>query len=503
MEAYQKLHKLSKHTRTLQGISNILGWDQETYMPPGAGENRGEQLKIMAGLIHREKTSPEYIATLGELVDLKTGNVKANGLEENKQAALREWYRDYKRDNALSSAFVEDFAQLNSQSLLVWRHAKEKNAFHHFAPFLDRTIDMCRKKADLLGYKEHPYDALLDLYEHDISTEEVYTLFSNLKASLLPLLKKIQRQKQVDDSFLHGSFPAKKQMAFTLKLLKDIGYDMSHGRLDFSAHPFSTASHPTDSRITTHIHPKHILSNIAIVLHEAGHSLYEMGLPREEFGTPLGESISLGMHESQSRFWETRVGHSKPFWQHYLPLLKKQFKGKLDNISLEAFYKGINKVNASYIRVEADEVTYSLHVILRFEMEKALIEGSLKVRDIPDAWNAKMQELLGVTPRNNTEGCLQDVHWAMGAFGYFPSYTLGNLYASHFFEAFANQHKDWNQRIAEGQFTFIVDWLRENIHKHGRRYSSTKLLQKITGKPFTAETFIHYITSKYSDIYQT
>lgn len=502
METYQKLHKLSKHIRTLQGVSSILGWDQETYMPSGAGQIRSEQLRTLAGLIHREKTSPEYTETLEKLVDIQTGKIKKENLGEGEKAALKEWHRDYKRDTALPAEFVEDFAKLTSQALLVWRQAKEKNAFHHFAPYLDKIIDMCRKKAEFLGYQNHPYDALLDLYEHDITTEQVATLFKGLKASLLPLLKKIQNKQQVNDSFLHGNFSVNKQMNFAHKLLKNIGYNIEFGRLDFSAHPFSTASHPTDSRITTRIDPKNVMSNISIVLHEAGHSLYEMGLPTEEFGTPLGESISLGMHESQSRLWETRIGHSIPFWKHYLPLLKKQFKGKLDTVSLEDFYTGINKVNPSYIRVEADEITYSLHVILRFEMEKELIEGSLKVRDIPEAWNAKMTELLGITPKNYAEGCMQDIHWSMGAFGYFPSYTLGNLYASHFFETIENAHPDWEARISNGDFSFLVSWLRENIHKHGRRYTSFELLKKVTGKPFTADAFIRYVTQKYSTIYQ-
>lgn len=498
MEAYQKLHDLSKHTKLLQGISSLLSWDQETYMPSGGGQNRGEQLKTLAGIIHEANTSKEYIDTLGELIDLKTGHIKSKGLGEEKEAALREWHKDYKRDSALPQSFIEEYAQLTSQSQQVWAKARKNNAFHHFAPFLDKIVEMNRKKADFLGYKDHPYDALLNLYEPGTSTADLTHLFKGLKEDLLSLLKEIQKQPQVDNSFLHGKFSVNKQMDFAHRLLKDIHYDMTKGRLDFSAHPFSSASHPTDSRITTRIDPKFILGNISVVLHEAGHSLYEMNLPTSEFGTPLGEAISLGVHESQSRWWETRIGHSRPFWQHYLPILKKQFKGKLDDVSLDSFYNAVNKVQPSFIRVEADEVTYSLHVILRFEMEKALIEGSLAVRDIPEVWNAKMKELLGVIPENHAKGCLQDVHWSMGAFGYFPSYTLGNLYASHFFEAFENEHKDWSEKVSQGKFEFIVDWLHQNIHRHGRRYSSLELLQKVTGKPFSTDAYLKYLKNKYT-----
>jgi carboxypeptidase Taq len=280
-----------------------------------------------------------------------------------------------------------------------------------------------------------------------------------------------------------------------------MGFDFNQGRLDQSSHPFSSSPHPTDNRITTRFHATSLLSCISVILHEGGHALYEKGLPVEQYGTPLGSAISLGMHESQSRWWETRIGQNKSFWTHYLPKLQKYFPNDLKNVKLDPFYRAINKVEPSLIRVEADEVTYPLHVILRFEMEKALIEGSLKVRDIPEAWNSKMQELIGVTPATNSEGCLQDIHWAMGGFGYFPTYTLGNLYAAHLFEAFAKAHPDWEKQIASGNLMFITNWLHENIHQHGRRYTSQELLKKVTGKAFTADAYIKYLNSKYKDIY--
>jgi carboxypeptidase Taq len=316
------------------------------------------------------------------------------------------------------------------------------------------------------------------------------------------LLKKIQSSKQVKDDFLVGGFSEQKQKSFNEILLNVIDYPMKKGRLDFSTHPFSSASHPTDSRITTRIHSRLVMSNIRTVLHESGHAFYEIGLPEEHYGSPLGDAVSLGVHESQSRWWETRIGLSKPFWKHCLPLLKNHFKGKLDRVSLDAFWRGINKVEPSLIRVEADEVTYALHVILRFELEVSLIEGSLLPKEIPEAWNGKMKELLGVIPKNNAEGCLQDVHWSMGAFGYFPTYTLGNLYASHLFLAFEKDHSDWESRVAKGDLKFIKDWLKEKVHVHGKRYTSKELLKKVTGKAFTSKAFEDYLFAKYQEVYR-
>lgn len=499
---YEALHKISRHARLLESIGGLLEWDQETYMPTGSAAIRGEQVEALAGVVHKEHTSDTFKRALDKLIDVKSGKIKAIGLKEPQKAALQVWRRDFIKNTSLPLEFVEDFARLTSQSQLVWRKARKENAFKQFAPFLERIVDMCRKKADYLGYEEHPYDALMDIYEPHATAKDVSELFSGLKKGLVPLLKKIQKSNQVDDKFVHGKFDHQKQLEFGKLILKDMGFDMEKGRLDLSTHPFSSSAHPTDSRITTRIHPTSLLSNISVVLHEGGHSLYEMGLPIEAYGSPLGQSISLGIHESQSRWWETRIGQSIPFWTHYLPLLVKTFGGKLKNIPLKEFYNGINKVEPSFIRVEADEVTYSLHVILRFELEKALIEGKLKVRDIPEVWNEKMVELLGIKPKNYAEGCLQDVHWSMGGFGYFPTYTLGNLYAAQFFDAFAKEHPNWEKRVAKGELIFIKEWLTQNIYRHGRRYNGKELLKKVTGKNFSSKPFLDYLTTKYDGIYR-
>ena len=360
---------------------------------------------------------------------------------------------------------------------------------------------MSRKKADYIGYEDHPYDALLDEFEPHMTTKEIKNLFSPLQKATMDLLKKIQSAKQVNDDFLIGDYSIEKQKSFNRELLKIIDYSTKNGRLDLSTHPFSLAMHPTDSRITTRIDSKDPMSNIRSVLHECGHAFYEMGLPQEQYGTPLGDFLSLGIHESQSRWWETRIGMSKPFWKFCLPHFKNTFNGKLEKVTLDKFWKALNKVEPSMIRVEADEVTYALHIILRFELEIKLIDGTLKPKDIPEAWNSKMKELLGITPKSNSEGCLQDIHWSMGAFGYFPTYSLGNLYAAHFFEAFEEKHSNWEKKVENGDVQFIKDWLSENVHSYGRQYTSKELLKKVTGKAFTSKAFEEYLNKKYAQVY--
>lgn len=494
---YEQLKAHSKKIETLNSIQALLGWDQETFMPQGAEEFRSEQLMTLAGMIHAEQTSPQFKAELEKLIDLKTGKIFESGLDERQQAALREWLRAYKIEVALPKEFVESFAQLCSQSMMLWKSAKEKNDFSIFAPALTKIIEAVKKKAEYLGYEEHPYDALLDLYEPGAKTSEIKKLFGNLKTKIRELLQKITQQPQPDDSFLFGNFDSTKQLEFGKTLLNAIGFDFHYGRLDQSAHPFSSSPHPTDNRITTRIHPTSLMSNLSAILHEGGHALYEAGLPAEEFGTPLAKAISLGIHESQSRWWETRIGQSLPFWKHFYPELQKTFGGSIQKISLDQFYKAFNKVEPSYIRIEADEVTYPLHVILRFELELELIEGTLKVEDLPKAWNAKMTELLGITPKTNAEGCLQDIHWSMGSFGYFPTYTLGNIYAAQLFEQFEKEFPDWTSQVEQGKLLFIREWLKNNIHRYGMQYRGRDLLRKITGREVTEAPYLHYLEAKY------
>lgn len=490
---YSDILRISRQSSLLEGVSHLLEWEQETYMPPGANSIRAEQLSLLAGLIHKGKTEKKFSSALAKCIDMKTGKILEEKLSVEKKVALKEWRKNFLKETALPTSFVEEFAKLTSQAMEVWRISRKEDTFSRFAPYLERIVAMNRRKAELLGYKAHPYDALLDLYEPNIKTKEINVLFSNLQKAIKSILKAIQKGPQPDDSFLFGTFDQDKQIAFGKVILEKMGYDSQHGRLDISTHPFSSSTHPTDTRITTRIHPTGIMNCITSILHEAGHGLYEKGLPQEHFGSPLGEPISHGIHESQSRWWETRIGQSEAFWHYFLPILKKTFKGKFDHVSLRQFYLALNKVQPSLIRVEADQVTYNLHIILRFEIERDLIAGMINIRDIPEIWNAKMKEYLGIVPKTNREGCLQDVHWSMGAFGYFPSYTLGNLYAAHLFNAFSKQHPDWEKRVSNGELLFIKDWLYHNVHRYGKRYTSLELLKKVTGKPFDETALITHL----------
>lgn len=494
---YAHLFDLSKHAKTLHGIASLLEWDHETYMPEGAAPIRAEQIKTLAGLVHQGKTSKEYEKALGALIDIKTGKIKANTLPLPKQRALVMWRRDFIKAKALPTAFVEEFAQISSEATSAWRRAREKSSFKEFVPYLKKIVALSRKKAKLIGYKKHPYDALIDEFEPGETAESLSKLFSEVKPPLVSLINGVKKKKGIDDRFLEGTFDPAAQMELGHEILKDMGFDFNCGRVDFSTHPFSSSSHPKDSRITTRKPSNIVTQNIGILLHEGGHSLYEMGLPEKEYGSPLAEAVSLGIHESQSRFWEIWIGQGKPFWKRYFPKLVKTFGGKLRNVGFDDFYNAINKVTPSFIRVDADELTYPMHVILRFEIEKSLIEGSAEVEDIPDLWNGKMKELLGIVPKTDREGCLQDIHWSMGAFGYFPTYLLGSMYAAQIFEAFERKHPGYAHRIEKEGLSFIKDFLGNSIHRHGRQFESRELIRKATGKVFSPKAYLDYLKQKY------
>lgn len=501
LKEYKKVHNISREGALIGGISGLLGWDQETMMPPGATEIRSEQQAYLATLGHKTMTGTPFRRALEKVIDLETGAITAVELTPRQEAALKRWRRDYLRATTLPKSFVSRFAKLTATAKDRWKEARRDNKYSHFRSHLKKVIDMCRKKADLIGYDKHPYDALLDEYEPEMTTAQVHALFDEIRAPITNLVQRVAGAKQVDDSVLYGNFPVDQQMVFVDRLLKDCGYNAENGRIDLSAHPFSSACHPTDSRITTRVSTEHFYHNVLAAMHEAGHSLYEMGLPVEEYGSPLGQAISLGVHESQSRWWETRIAQSRSFWEYYLPVLQASLNGSLADTNVDGFYRAINKVSPTMIRVEADEVTYPLHVMLRFELEIALIEGTLSVNDLPDAWNEKMQNYLGITPSCPAEGCLQDIHWSMGAFGYFPTYSIGNMFCAQMFQTFESDHSDWKERIAQGQLTFVLDWLRDKVHRHGRQYAGTELVERVSGRAFTAAPYLEYLQTKYGEIY--
>jgi carboxypeptidase Taq len=499
--AYEKLHDLSRHIAILSSVYQLLEWDQETYLPSDAIFHRARQIETMASLIHKEKTSARFAKALQELIDIETGEILNTNLSSAQIAALKEWRRDHLKTVKLPSSFVKTFAQTTSQATHIWAIAKKTNDFALFAPYLEKIVNLCRKKADFLGFKEHPYDALLDLFEPEMTTSFLIPLFSKLRISLSELLKMIGTQPIPSDSFLHGEFSHARQMRFAEELLKAMGFQRSSSRLDESNHPFCNGIAPKDTRMTTRINPDALMNNIFAVLHEGGHGLYHQDLPEDQYGSPLAESISLGIDESQSRFWETLIGHSLPFWKCFYPKLQKEFSEKLSGIHINEFYRAINIVRPSFIRIHADEVTYSLHIILRFELEKALIEGQLKVKDVPQMWNERMRDYLGISPQDNSIGCLQDIHWSMGAFGYFPTYTLGNLYAAQIFEAFERAYSGWRERVETGDLLFIRNWLASEIHRYGRQFTPHQLIVKVTGKALSEAPYIHYLHRKFTALY--
>lgn len=500
-KAFQDLLELSKEVHTYQSILSLLHWDQETYMPAGGITPRSEQIALLSSLIHEKKTSRKYKALLEKLVSLSTGKIKVKGLSREEQVMVREWRKDYFRQSQLPASFIKEFAQVTAEASQIWASAKKENNFKAFAPFLNKIIEMSRKKAEIWGFEEHPYDALLESYEPCMTTRKVSLIFEGLQKELISLLKKILKSKEIDDRFLHKKVDDEKQIEIGKLVLENLPMEMAYTRLDLSSHPFSIALHPHDSRITTRILPNQFVSNILSVLHEAGHSFYEMGLSVDHWGTPLSEPVSLSVHESQSRWWETLIGRSLPYWKDFYPKLQKALPKVLKGVPLKRFYQAMNKVSPTFVRVEADEVTYCLHVILRFEIEKELISGKLSVNDLPDAWNAKMKAMFGIVPPNDTLGCLQDIHWSLGDFGYFPTYALGNLMAAHLFSTFSKKFNNWDERIAKGDLEFVIEWLKSNVHSFGKTYNLEEIAKRVTGKPFSEKAYCSYLKKKYADIY--
>lgn len=496
---YETLRQTLKPAAQLHSCSRLLEWDQETNMPPEGIHLRSEQNKLVHELIHKIKTSKKYATQLSELIDLDSGAVKTSDLSFEEKACLRELKRDYLHEKKLSTTFIKKFAEATTNGLDAWKKAKKNDSFKDFLPYLNKIVTLTRKKADLLGYKEHPYDALLDLFEPDVTVAKIDAIFIPLKKRLVTLLEKIQSKgRAIDPNLLKGHFPIDKQKALSHEVIQDMGLTKANYNLAETAHPFCSSLSPQDIRMTTHFYEEDFTNAFFATIHECGHGLYEHHLPIEHFGTPLAEAASHGVHESQSRIWETFIAQSKPFWQFYFPKLQKAFPDAFTKTRLEDFYNAINEVKPSFIRIFADEVTYNLHIVLRYEIEKALIDGSLQVKDIPEAWNAKMQSYLGIIPKNFREGCLQDIHWSLGLFGYFPSYTLGNLFAGALHFNLNKTYPDFQKRIASGDLKFITAYLKDKIHRHGRTYPPIELIERAIGTKFSAEPYLSYLELKYA-----
>ena len=490
----------------INSAAALLSWDQETYMPAGGGEARAEQISTLQGIAHQKLVSPEIEGLLAVWIDPETGETRDSPGEtwdEPSRSLLREVWRDYSRAKKLPSNFVIKLSRECSLAQQVWAEAKENHSFSQFLPNLRTVLSLKREEAEYLSYRDSPYNALLDVYEPGATIAALRPLFAQIKERLVPLLKKIQQSPvQIDDTILFHTFDQARQLEFGRMVLIAMGYDFERGRLDLSAHPFTTSFHPTDVRVTTRVHEHDLQSCLFSCIHEGGHGLYDQGLDPRYFGTPLGDSVSLGIHESQSRMWENCVGRSRAFLRFFYPMLQQTFHHQLRSLDGEQFYAAINRVKPSLIRVEADELTYNLHIMLRFEIEQDLIEGRTRPEDLPGIWNRKMEEYLGIVPSNDAEGVLQDVHWSLGAFGYFPTYTLGNLYSIQFYEQAKLEIPHLEDEIAAGQLMVLQRWLGQKIHRWGRMFTPDHLSRRVTGKSLDPEPFLSYVEKKYGELYK-
>lgn len=498
----QRLVEKSRHITHLRGVLALLEWDQEVLMPSKAGFSRSQQMSIISELSHSALTDKEN----GKLVDrlIKEIAHSPDAFTPSDKALVREFKRTFDRETRLPVKFVKEITEHTSQSLETWREAREKKDFSIFERDLQKSFELARQKADYYGYEESPYDALLDLFEQGLTESKVKSIFESLKEFTKNFVAEIaESDVEISNEILHRSYATEKQLAFNTELARGIGYDFDAGRLDKSTHPFTTEfGTSTDVRITTRFYENEINSSVMATIHEVGHALYEQGISHQLDSTIIGAGVSLGIHESQSRMWENFVGRTSEFWAYWFPTLAGYFDDVVNVSEKDKFVKALNKVSPSFIRVEADEVTYNLHIILRFELECALVKGDLKVKDLPEAWNAKMQEYLGITPPDASKGVLQDIHWATGGIGYFPTYTLGNLYAAQFWATIQKNIPNLGEEISKGNTALLLSWLREKLHVHGSVYTPTELCEMITGESLNPEYLKTYLSQKFGALYQ-
>ena len=483
-------HRLAR-IHDLNTASAVLEWDQETHMPDAGVEARARQVGTLRQMAHELFTADETGALLA-------GAVPESAVDADLVRVAKE---DFERATRVPADLVGEMARITGLAREGWKNARHDDAFDVFRPHLEAIIAINLRKAEALGYPDEPYDALLDEFEPGMRTSEVSGVFESLRTDLVGLTESISQRPALDDRILFRHFPADRQWSLGVRVMTDLGYDFSRGRQDHSEHPFSTTFSVTDSRVTTRIHEHQFTPAFFGSLHEAGHAMYEQGVDAALDGTLLGSGTSLGMHESQSRLWENLVGRSRAFWDRYFPLAQSHFPAALADSSAADFYRAVNRVQPSLIRIEADEVTYNLHIMVRFELERDMLSGAVRARDLPDAWNSRMKEYLGIAPANDSEGCLQDIHWSLGTFGYFPTYALGNLMSAQLWEALARDAGDLDEHIRSGRYGVILDWLREHVHRHGRRKTADQILRDATGSPLTAQPWLAYAQAKFADLY--
>ncbi len=492
---WDRFEHLVRRVHTLGSVGSVLGWDQETQMPAKGATARGEHSALIAGMMHEALTGAEMGDALGAAAD-------AEDLSEAQQTTLRETKRERDRAVNVPQTLVEEMSRVQVLAMEAWKTARGNDDFRHFAPHLQRIVDLKREEADHIGFASVRYDAMLDEFEPAATSASVSDMFAPFRSEARALLDEVLGSSvEAPSELLSRPLPVSAQAAFCRDAASDLGFDFDAGRLDISAHPFCSGFHPHDVRLTTRYDENDPLSSFFGTLHETGHGLYEQGLPVEHAFTPRGSAVSLGIHESQSRLWENLVGRGRPFWSRYLPKLKAAHGGAFDDVGLDDMHFAANAVTPSLIRVEADELTYNFHILLRFELESELIGGEVAVEDLPGAWRERMQALVGIAPEDDADGVLQDVHWSHGLFGYFPTYTMGNLHAAQLFAAIRHDISDVDDRIAAGEFDVILEWLRANVHCHGMRYNAAELIERATGEAPTATYLVSYLRDKLTPLY--
>ena len=492
-DAYDALLDRVQRWNAVGSASGVLGWDQQVMMPEGGTPARSKQLSALSSVHHDMVTADETGELLDELDDAD--------LTDEQAAVVREVRREYERADAVPVELVEEISETGSEALQAWEEAKAEDDFDEFAPYLEKHVELKREYAEHIDPDRDPYEVLFEEFEPCLSMERAESILTELREALVPMIDEI-RESDVDlavDTF-EGTFPEDEQEALSRDALELVGYDFDRGRLDVSSHPF-TSGNQFDCRVTTRFDEEDPLGAVGSTIHEYGHAQYNLGLPQEQFGTPLGESRDLSVHESQSRLWENHVGRSEAFWEQFLPIFQEHFP-QTEEATVQDAYEAFNQVyEDNLIRVEADELTYHLHIVIRFEIERDLIRGDLDVEDVPEVWNDKYEEYLGIRPDTDSEGCLQDIHWSHGNFGYFPTYSLGSVMAAQLFEAAEDDIDDLDGKIAEGEFGDLHDWLGENVHRHGSRYETNELVVRATGEDFSADAFLDYVDEKYGELY--
>jgi carboxypeptidase Taq len=497
-EKINQLKSLLNEISDLNHVIALLGWDQETYMPEEGVEERGQQIMTLTRIAHLKSVSE----VLGGLIDELLPYAGSLDPDSDEACLIRKAQRNVLKQQKVPTEWVSEFARVTAVAQSVWEKARADSNFGLFKPYLEQIVAMRREYASFFAPYDHIYDPLLDDYEPGMKTAEVLAVFNTIKLRLTSLMQKIAAQPQVDDAFLHQPWDEQAQWDFGVEVLNQIGLDWNRARQDKSAHPFTSTFGMDDVRITTRFLEDYLPSSLFSSVHESGHALYELGFSRSLSRTILADGASMAVHESQSRLWENLVARSLPFWTYFYPRLQKAFPTQLDGVKVEPFYRAINRVQPSLIRVESDEVSYNLHIMLRLELEIGMLEGSISVADLPEAWNERMRTYLGLTPPDDASGVLQDIHWAFGGIGYFPTYALGNVISAQFWQKINSDIPDLEKRIKAGQFDTLLSWLRSRVHCHGAKFEPQVLLEKVTGSRLDPEPYLNYLETKYQQIYR-